>query len=305
MVNNATPGVTSSVIQPPAAAGIAALARQGSYSGQLEAESGGGPPARRRPFMMRNKWAIPVTSLVVFLAIWQIVGSQLSPLLFATPWAVATATVDLARSGQLASAFGTAMADFSLGFGFAVVAGITVGTLMGRSKIVERTLSPYINFLQAMPSIAAVPLVVIWFGVGYPARVVTTLWLAVLPILINTHMGTRSTPKSLREVAKVYKLNQVTMLRRIVLPAAAPFIFTGLRRGLGLGLIGMLISEMDISVNGLGGLVINYGDNLRTSYLLAAICIAALVGVITVAVLEAVRKYAFPWIDALSGHDAD
>ena len=197
------------------------------------------------------------------------------------------------------------MADFSLGFVLALVAGITLGTFMGRSTIAERALNPYINFLQAMPSIAAVPLVVIWFGVGYPARVVTVLWLAVLPILINTHMGTRSTPRSLREVAKIYKLSRFAMLRRIVLPAAAPFIFTGLRRGLALGLIGMLISEMDISVNGLGGLVINYGDNLRTSYLLAAICIAALVGVITMGVLEIIRKYGFPWIDALSGHDAD
>ena len=293
-----------SVAQPGAVTGVA-LQRSGELGEQSVVGAEEAPPRRHRPFMLRNKWAIPITSLIVFLSIWQLIGSRMSPLLFATPWAVASATVDLARNGQLESAFGTAMSDFSLGFVLALVAGISLGTLMGRSTVVERALNPYINFLQAMPSIAAVPLVVIWFGVGYPARVVTVLWLAVLPILINTHMGTRSTPKSLREVAKIYKLSQFTMLRRIVLPAAAPFIFTGLRRGLALGLIGMLISEMDISVNGLGGLVINYGDNLRTSYLLAAICIAALVGVITMAALEIIRKYGFPWIDALSGHDAD
>lgn len=303
MADNVTSPMASSMVQQPGATAVAL--QRPVYEGGLGAGVEDHPPARHRPFMMRNKWAIPIASLIVFLGIWQIVGSQMSPLLFATPWAVAAATVDLARNGQLASAFGTAMGDFSLGFVLAVIFGISLGTLMGRSRIVERSLSPYINFLQAMPSIAAVPLVVIWFGVGYPARVVTVLWLAVLPILINTHMGTRNTPKSLREVAKIYKLSQFATLKRLVLPAAAPFIFTGLRRGLALGLIGMLISEMDISVNGLGGLVINYGDNLRTSYLLSAICIAALVGVITMAALETVRKYAFAWIDALAGHDAD
>lgn len=266
------------------------------------AGGGDGPPARRRQsFMMRHKIAIPLLSLILFFTTWQLVGLQVSPLAFATPSAVVAALYQLARDGQLLSSFDTAMADFSLGFVIAVAISIPLGTLIGVSRIAERALNPYINFTQAMPSIAAVPLMVVWFGVGYPARVVTVVWLAILPILINTHAGTRATPQSLREVASIYKLGWFSRIRRIVLPYAMPYIFAGLRRGLGLGLVGMMIAEMDISVNGLGGLVINYGDELRTAYLLGAICISALVGVITVAILELIRRTFFGWIDAIAG----
>ncbi len=263
---------------------------------------GGGPPTRRRQsFLMRHKLAIPVISLAVFFVAWQLVGLRVSPLAFATPTAVVAALYHLAKDGELLSSFETAMADFSLGFVIAVAISIPLGTLLGVSRIAERALNPYINFTQAMPSIAAVPLMVVWFGVGYSARVVTVIWLAILPMLINTHAGTRATPQSLRELASIYKLGWFSRIRRIVLPYAMPYIFAGLRRGLGLGLVGMMIAEMDISVNGLGGLVINYGDELRTAYLLGAICISALVGVITVAILELIRRSFFGWIDAVAG----
>ena len=267
----------------------------------------GGPSGKRRPgqsLLLRNRATVPVLSLVIFLGIWQIIGANMSPILFATPVEVVQALVTLARDGQLASAFAQAMADFGLGFGLAVVVGMTVGTLMGQSILIDRALNPYVNFLQAMPSVAALPLLVVWTGVGYEARVSFTFWLAFLPILISTHAGTASTPASLRELARIYKLRRLTVLRRITLPYAMPFIFTGLRRGIGLGLIGMLLGEMDISVTGLGGLVINYGDELKTSYLLAAICLAAAVGVIAVAILELIRRKTCPWIDALSNREA-
>ncbi|MHB2022451.1 MAG: ABC transporter permease [Mycobacteriales bacterium] len=254
-----------------------------------------------KPPIYLRRGVLPVASVVVFLALWQAVGASVSPLILATPLRVVQALINMISTGQLESAFATAMADFSAGYSLAVVVGIVVGTWMGRSVIAEKALSPYINFFQAMPSIAAIPLLVIWFGVGYPARVATTFWLAVLPVIINTFTGVRQTPMMLREVAKIYKLREATVIRRIALPHALPHVFTGLRRGLGLGLIGMLIAEMEISVKGLGGLVITYGNDLQTAYLLAGICVAALVGVIAVAVLELVRRFFFPWIDALAG----
>ena len=266
----------------------------------------GGPSGRHRrgySLLVRNRFTVPAISLILFLGIWQLIGSNLSPILFATPVSVVRAIVTLARDGELGSAFASAMADFSLGFVLAVVVGIVLGTLMGQSLIADRALSPYVNFLQAMPSVAALPLLVVWVGVGYEARVSFTFWLAVLPILISTHAGTAATPGSLRELSRIYKLSRFTTLRRITLPYAMPFIFTGLRRGIGLGLIGMLLGEMDISVTGLGGLVINYGDELRTADLLAAICLAAFVGVIAVALLGVIRRKACPWIDALANRE--
>jgi ABC-type nitrate/sulfonate/bicarbonate transport system permease component len=263
----------------------------------------------RQSWFIRNRLVLPLASLIVFLVLWQIVGMSLNPIVLATPTAVVQAFATLVSNGQMESAFELAMQDFALGFALAIVVGLTVGILMGRSIVIERILNPYISFFQAMPSVAVLPLVVVWLGTDYMARVSFVFWLAVVNIIVNTYAGMIGTPKELREVGKIYHLSEFTIVRRIAFPYALPFVFAGLRRGLGLALIGMLLGQMDISVKGLGGLIITYGDELRTDYLLAGICVAALVGVLGVAVLEILRKTAFPWIDAVAGrelaHEAD
>lgn len=250
------------------------------------------PRERRRRWLMR---ALPLVSVVVFLAVWQIVGSHVDPILLATPKQTVKAFWDLLTSGQLGPAFGTAMKDLATGYLLAVVAGIVVGVAMGRSPVVERLLNPYINFFQATPLIALVPLVVIWFGVGFEARVSVTFMLAVWSIIINTATGVKETPVTLLDVSRVYKLNRWQVITKVALPNAVPSIFAGLRIALGKALIGMVIAQMEISVTGLGGLVINYGNAFKTAYLLAAVFTASLVGVIAAAVLEALRRWLFPW----------
>jgi NitT/TauT family transport system permease protein len=271
---------------------------------QTTTSSGRERVRRRQSWLVRNRATLPLISLVVFLTIWEIVGSSLNPIILATPSAVVQAFVTLVVNGQMESAFALAMADFLVGFALAIVVGITIGVLMGRSLVIERILSPYISFFQAMPSVAALPLVVVWLGTGYPARVSFVFWLAVVNIIVNTYAGMIATPAELREVGKIYRLSEMTVIRRIAFPYALPFVFAGLRRGLGLALIGMLLGQMDISVKGLGGIIITYGNELKTDYLLAGICVAALVGVLGVAALEVLRKAAFPWIDAVAGREA-
>jgi NitT/TauT family transport system permease protein len=257
----------------------------------------------RRSWFIRNRFVLPLLSLTVFLTLWQLVGMTLNPIVLATPTAVVQAFATLVSNGQMESAFELAMQDFLAGFALAIVVGLTIGILMGRSIIIDRILNPYISFFQAMPSVAVLPLVVVWLGTDYMARVSFVFWLAVVNIIVNTYAGMVATPKELREVGRIYRLSEPTVIRRIAFPYALPFVFAGLRRGLGLALIGMLLGQMDISVKGLGGLIITYGDELRTDYLLAGICVAAMVGVLGVAALEILRKKAFPWIDAVAGRE--
>src|SRR5262249_49886746 len=187
------------------------------------------------------------------------------------------------------------MEDLAIGYALAIVVGIGVGIAMGRSPVTQKVLDPYVNFFQATPLIALVPLVVIWFGVGLKARVAVTFMLAVWSIIINTARGVAETPKNLRDAGRIYKLSRRQTIVSVALPNAVPSIFAGLRIGLGKALIGMVIAQMEISVTGLGGLVINYGNAFKTAYLLAAIVTASLVGVIAAAILELVRRWAFPW----------
>jgi ABC-type nitrate/sulfonate/bicarbonate transport system permease component len=252
-------------------------------------------PRRWRTALM---YALPTLSVVVFLAAWQIVGGHVDPILLATPSETARAFWDLLTSGQLGPAFGTAMGDLAAGYGLAVVVGIAAGVLIGRSTIAERVFNPYINFFQATPLIALVPLIVIWFGVGFEARVAVTFMLAVWSIVINTSTGVKETPAPLIDVARVYKLNRWQVVAKVALPNAVPSIFAGLRIALGKALIGMVIAQMEISLTGLGGLISNYGNAFKTAYLLAAVFTASIVGVVAAAALEVIRRWVFPWTQA-------
>lgn len=245
-----------------------------------------------------SRYTLPTLSLAVFFVAWQIIGGRVNPILFTTPTAVVRAFWDMLTGGVLGPAFVTAMKDLAVGYALAIVVGVIVGTLVGRSEVVERVMNPYINFFQATPLIALVPLVVIWFGVGFEARVAVTFMLAVWSVIINTATGVKQTPTSLMDVGRVYKFNRVQFIMGIELPNAVPSIFAGMRIALGKALIGMIIAQMEISVTGLGGIVVNYGNAFKTAYLLAAIVTASMVGVIAAAVLELLRRWLFPWTNA-------
>lgn len=261
---------------------------------------GRGREHSRRPSIASTrlgKIGLPILSVAIFFGIWQIVGARTNPILFATPVKVAQAFWDLLKSGQLAPAFGGALRDLAIGYGLAAAVGILVGIALGRSPVLERMFNPYVNFFQATPLIALVPLVVIWFGVNLEARVAITFMLAVWSIIINTTTGVKNTEPSLLDVGRIYKLNRLQVVTNVQLPNAVPHIFAGLRIALGKALIGVIIAQMEISVTGLGGIVVNYGNAFRTAYLLAGIVTASLVGVVAAALLEVTRKRLFPWTE--------
>lgn len=255
------------------------------------------PSAARR---LSRTLGVQVASVAVFLALWQWVGGQLNPILLATPTAVLSAFVDLIQKGELQPAFLVAMEDLVVGYVLAMIVGVAIGFVMGRNRTVEQILNPYINFMLATPLVAVVPLLVVWFGIGYEARVAVVFILALWSIIINTQVGVKGTPKLLMEVGQVYHLTSLQQIRYISFPFAVPYIFAGLRIGLGKALIGMIIAEMEVSIVGLGGLVSGYGLEFKTDYLLAGIASASMVGVITAAFLDLVVARFFPWVKATS-----
>jgi ABC-type nitrate/sulfonate/bicarbonate transport system permease component len=255
-----------------------------------------GPLAR----FLRRPLVLPILSVIVFLAVWQILGAQVNPILLATPDAVATSLVQLIGSGQLVAAFLHAMAVLGVGFTIAAVVGIAVGLLMGRSPVAWRILNPYVSFFQATPLVALIPLVVIWTGIGFQAEVTITVLLAVWSVIVNTAEGTKNTPPILLDMASIYHATERSIVRNVALPNAIPYIFAGLRIALAKALIGVIIGEMDISLQGLGGLIVNFGDSFQTAPLLASIVTSSIVGVIGTVILEILRRRLAPW--SVGGH---
>lgn len=250
---------------------------------------------KRSPAAIGRRLAPPLGSLVVVLGIWQLIGSHTDPILFSTPLNTVKSFGTIVKDGELLPAFVVSMKDLWTGYFLAVLVGLIIGVVLGRSPRIAKIVNPYINFMQATPLIALVPLIVIWFGVGFHARVAVVFLFSLFSVIINTSVGVSQTPRILVDVGRVYHLTRFQVVRHIALPNAVPSIFAGLRLGLGKGLIGMIIAEMFVSLNGLGGLVTSYGNAFATGSLLAAIFTASLVGVIAAGLLELVERFAFKW----------
>lgn len=257
-------------------------------------------PPRRRGWKRSRGIGVQLLSVACFFALWEIVGSHTNPILLPTPIAVGAAFIDMVRSGTLEQGFLLATGDLVTGYILAIVVGVGVGLFMGRNRLLEQVLNPYINFMQATPLVALVPLIIIWLGIGFPARVAVVFILAVWSVIINTSTGVKTVPRVLVEVAQVYHLSERRVMREIALPSAVPHIFAGLRIALGKALIGMVIAEMEISIVGLGGLLSDYGNEFKTAYLMAGIGVASLVGVLTAIFLEWSLGHFFPWVAATS-----
>lgn len=212
---------------------------------------------------------------------WEIYARILdNEVLFPPVTAVLTALADLIVSGELLPALLDSLQLLAVGFVTAFVFGFVFGVLVGRYKVVDRTLSPYLNGFYALPTVALVPIVLVWFGFGAAGRIVVVVLSSFFPILINTYAGVRDAPGELIEVAKAFGVKrEFEMLRRVVVPSAVPFIMAGVRLGIGRGVVGMAIAEVYMRLSGLGTLIVDYGSLYLTDYVIAAILPLPLLGV--------------------------
>lgn len=247
-----------------------------------------------------DSW-LPTISVLAFLGLWQAVGSSMNPILLSTPTAIAAAFVRILVKGELINGFLVSLADLGVGFGIALVVGIGIGILMGRFRRFERVLDPYVSFMNATPLVALIPVVIIWFGIGFRARVFFVFILAVWSVLVNTVAGIKNVNRGLMEVAVSFGLSESQLVRWVSIPGAAPYILAGVRVGLGKAIVGMIIGEIDVQAAGLGGLVLNYGDSFQTAELFAVILCTSIFGVLFVGVLGLIQKRWFPWIVETAG----
>jgi ABC-type nitrate/sulfonate/bicarbonate transport system permease component len=264
------------------------------------------PPTRpRRSFYQGVRawfWAqrVQILSVVIFLAVWELGCRNVNPILMPTPSRIFTAFADLFARGTLQEAFLISLQDVAYGYFIAVVVGTALGILMGRSRTAEKVLSPYVSFFMATPTIALVPLVIIWFGFGLSARVFLVATVALWAITINTMTGIKVTARAMREVAHAFRLSEQQYVRWMALPNAIPYMFAGYRVGLGRAVVGMIVAEMTMELTGLGGLVMVYGNSFKTAHLIAGVITSAVFAVAVAGLMDIISDRVFPWIKGQS-----
>jgi ABC-type nitrate/sulfonate/bicarbonate transport system permease component len=248
----------------------------------------------------RALW-LHVAILVVLLVVWEVLGRYYNPVIFAGPARVVDAAIYLVRSGELFPALRESTVDLLMGFCLAVAVGVPVGLAAGRSRVLDAMLSPYFAMLLTAPLIALGPLILFGFGIGTFARVVLTFIFSVPYVLVNSAAGARSVDPQQIEMARSFGLDSLRRLRLVVLPAAMPAVFSGLRLGLGNALTGVIVGELLVSPVGLGGLLASYQVRYRTDVLFATILVISLLVIILFWGLRRVESRVCSWVPRLGG----
>ncbi len=266
---------------------------------QPEVEAVVSAPRRRRPFSdwRSTRIAAPLVAIGVMLGLWELAGLFLiSPILISSPQQTLSDFVDQFTSGPAVPALEISLRELYIGIAIGLAAGILIGLVVGRYRLLDALLSPYINAANATPLNVLIPLLIVWVGIGTEARVLFIVLISFFPVLLNTAGGLRNVSKGYVEVGRMLGLNEHQLMRKVILPASMPYIFAGIRLGVALGVIGMIVGEIEESNVGLGYFINFYGNGFQTGKLLALIFLAALIGVFNVLVIRGVQARWFRWI---------
>jgi sulfonate transport system permease protein len=239
---------------------------------------------------------IRAVSVLAGLAAWEIYGRAIHTVIFAYPTQIGKAFFDLARTGELWFYLQGSLVVLALGLGLAIAIGIPLGIVMGRRATVEQALEPYINALYSTPTVALIPLIVLWAGFQLKAKVILVFLFCVFPILINTYQGVKNTDARLLEVARSFCAGEWSLWRDLMVPSAAPYILAGIRLGIGRGLVGMVVAEFYTAITGLGYMIVQYANNFRTDRLFVPIVVLMILGVGLTSLLRRLERALAPWL---------
>ncbi|MCL6561826.1 MAG: ABC transporter permease [Firmicutes bacterium] len=249
---------------------------------------------------MRSALYWQLGSILVFLSLWQLSSLFMDKILISNPVQIIKDFVHIIADGVLIAKFLDSMGEMLLGFCISACIGVTLGILMGRYKTVERIFDPFVNLANATPTIALLPLMEIWFGLGLWARISFIVVISIWTLLINTLAGIKNVPAGYRDVGVAFGLSEVERLRKIAVPAAMPYILTGARVALAQAAVGMILSGQEIGEAGLGGLTETYGSYYQTGHLIAAIISSACLAIFAFWLLRRFQARFYPWIQAVA-----
>jgi NitT/TauT family transport system permease protein len=251
---------------------------------------------RQKPFRLADHLSL-VRGVSVFTAIllWEFFGRDVNPLFLSYPSAIARAAVQLLAAGQFTQQAFNSLQVYFVGLAGALVVGIVLGLLMGRYRLAEYILDPFVYALDATPRVALIPILLLWFGLGPPAKIAVVFLSGVFPVLMNTFSGVRTVSAGLVEVGRAYGAGEGKIFTKIIMPASLPFIMAGVRLAVGRALIGIITAEMFAAVTGLGALLIRYSSALATDKFFVPVIFLALLGVILTRAVEYLEKRFAPW----------
>ncbi len=239
----------------------------------------------------------PALSIIGGLLLWEIVAQKaLTNRLILVPLSsVIRSLWSLASTGELWKHLYTSGIEFLIGFSLAAGVGILLGFFMGTNTPARESLEPLVSALYATPLVALIPFYIILFGISIASKIALAFTVAVFPILINTYTGILSVDQSLLEVASSFGASRWQIFLKTQIPAALPFVVSGLRLAVGRALTGVVVGEFFFATAGLGFMISIAAQTFDTAGVLVGVLIFGVAGVLAAALLEKIEKRMAPW----------
>ena len=239
---------------------------------------------QRDKYKFSLKYLGPILALVIFLSLWQFIPAVLDIKPFILPKPTDVMAAALEDWHLLWPAMQITIVESVIGFVLSAVVGIGISVLLASSRVLEISLYPYAVILQTIPIVAIAPIIVIWFGSGFNSIVIISFLIGFFPIVSNTLMGLNSVDKNMSDLFKLYNASKWQTMMKLRIPAAMPFIMSGLKVSCTLAIIGSITGEYIAGIGGgkggLGYAITVAAVQLKTPYLFACAIAGALFGIV-------------------------
>jgi ABC-type nitrate/sulfonate/bicarbonate transport system permease component len=245
----------------------------------------------------RRIWILRFVTAFIVFGTWEAAehAGLIDPLFFSSPSLIIRRFIGMVADGSIWPHVVASATVIGLGFAAAVLIGVPVGLAMGQSSVVHGTLEPYIAAIYASPTVAFLPLMIIWLGIGIPSKVALVFLGCVIIIIVNTETGVAQVDRRLVETARSFMAKERQILRIVVLPSALPFILAGMRLAMGRALLMVVVAEIYASNAGLGYLISQAGGYYDTAQVFVGVAILATAGVLLNTALRSFERRMAPW----------
>jgi len=253
-------------------------------------------PRPRFAAFWRTRW-LGVAFILLLLILWEAVAaSGVLPVMSFPRMSVILQTLwALIASGELLRELEPSMLRMFAGYAVGSALGVLVGLLMGNFRFMYNLLEPITEFLRPIPSPAYIPIVILFLGIDDEMKVFMIAFASFFPVLLNTYSGVRSVDPVQLQTARTFGVAGNRLLWKVVLPASAPYIFTGLRVSLAVALIVMVISEMVAASSGIGYFILGAQRSFKVREMFAGVITLAVVGYVLNRIFLAIENRILAW----------
>ncbi len=238
--------------------------------------------------------------IVGLLLVWELVPrfmtlSAGTKLFFTTPSQIAGTLYRMFAEGTIWHPLSVSASAFGIGLGLAIVVGLPLGVIIGRSRTMNAMLDPFITAFNATPRLVFLPLVMVWLGIGLWAKVLIVFIGAVFPILINTYEGVRNADRLLINVVRSFGAKEWDIARLVVIPNSMPYIVAGLRLAIGRAVLGVVVAEFFGSEAGLGVMMVQAAGQYQVDVVFAGLIVFAVLSLAMAAAVQVLENRLNRW----------